>query len=258
MKICTRCKENKPLSEYHKRSESKAGTMSACKVCRNSYNKKKAEEIGHDVSYAIRKAKNPELEKKKSRDYYLANSETLKSNTRRNARSNPQLHAKKKAEEYLRNKEKYIYRASQWAEKNPSERKAIGLKYYYSKKSCPKFIAGTVARKMVYRVLALTGKRKATKTESIIGYSRQDLVDHIESLFENGMSWNNHGDWHIDHRTSVSELVGLGVKDPAVINSLNNLQPLWAFENLSKSNSYTLAPSNIEQIKVRVLYGQDN
>jgi len=225
--------------------------MPACKVCRNAYNTKKAAEVGFDVLYARYRDKNPELARKKKKEYYLANAETLKANTRRNAKADPVKHAKNKAGEYRRNKEKYIERANQWASKNPDKRKEIAIRYNNSKKNCPTYIAGTVARKMVYRVLALTGARKNTKTESIIGYSRQDLIKHIESLFEDGMTWNNHGEWHIDHRTSVSELVDLGVKDPAVINSLNNLQPLWAFDNLSKSNGYVLAPSNIQQIKRR-------
>jgi hypothetical protein len=251
MKICTRCKEEKPLTEYHKKIGTKTGVMPACKVCRNEKNREKSAEVGYDVLYARYRDKNPELARKKKKEYYLANAETFKANARRNAKLDPVKHAKNKAEEYRRNKEKYINAAGRWAKKNPNKRKAIGLRYYYSKKGCPTYIAITAARKMVYRVLDLTGTTKTTKTESIIGYSRQDLIKHIESLFEDGMTWNNHGEWHIDHRTSVSELVGLGVKDPAVINSLNNLQPLWAFDNLSKSNGYVLAPSNIQQIKRR-------
>lgn len=58
----------------------------------------------------------------------------------------------------------------------------------------------------------------------------------MESLFEDGMSWDNHGEWHIDHIKPVSLF---NPKEKAsVVNSLKNLQPLWAHENLSKGNKY--------------------
>lgn len=48
------------------------------------------------------------------------------------------------------------------------------------------------------------------------------------------MSWDNHGDWHIDHIRPVTNF-----PEGALISevcSLDNLQPLWEFDNLSKNN----------------------
>jgi len=68
----------------------------------------------------------------------------------------------------------------------------------------------------------------------MLGYSSNDLKIHMELLFSDGMSWENWGEWHIDHKTPVSKF---DKKVPvSTINSLDNLQPLWAFDNLSKSN----------------------
>ena len=56
----------------------------------------------------------------------------------------------------------------------------------------------------------------------------------MELLFLDGMSWNNWGEWHIDHRIPVSKF---DKETPmSIVNSLSNLRPLWALDNLSKSN----------------------
>jgi hypothetical protein len=61
-----------------------------------------------------------------------------------------------------------------------------------------------------------------------------ELKEYIESLFIEGMSWENYGDWHIDHIIPVSSYNPETSID--VVNSIKNLQPLWAFDNLSKGN----------------------
>lgn len=71
---------------------------------------------------------------------------------------------------------------------------------------------------------------------SALPYSSRDLKAHLESLFQPGMSWGNYGDWHIDHIKSVKAFLAEGVTDPAKINALENLQPLWAAENISKGS----------------------
>jgi len=70
-----------------------------------------------------------------------------------------------------------------------------------------------------------------------LGYSCQDLKDHMESLWKPGMDWSNHGDWHFDHIRPVMSFVRAGIYDPAVIHALDNLQPLWSWENNAKRST---------------------
>lgn len=91
-----------------------------------------------------------------------------------------------------------------------------------------------LARKMLRRVLDLTKANKKGKSFDILGYTAVDLKDHISSLFADGMSWSNHGEWHIDHIIPVSMMVKSGVEDPKRINALKNLRPLWAVDNLKR------------------------
>jgi len=51
---------------------------------------------------------------------------------------------------------------------------------------------------------------------------------------KDGMSWSNWGEWHLDHIKPVSSFDKSG--KICIINSLDNLQPLWAADNLKKSN----------------------
>ena len=58
---------------------------------------------------------------------------------------------------------------------------------------------------------------------------------HLESQFKVGMTWDNYGEWHIDH---IKPLAAFDIKDPAQVaeaSHYTNLQPLWAMENFTKS-----------------------
>ena len=89
-------------------------------------------------------------------------------------------------------------------------------------------------RNMVGRVLKRSYSDKTNRTVVMLGYTADQLVEHIESLFTEGMSWDNYGDWHIDHIVPVKWWLDNGVTDPSMINALINLQPLWAADNLIK------------------------
>lgn len=78
--------------------------------------------------------------------------------------------------------------------------------------------------------------KKGRASFDILGYSVKELKKHLEDQFKEGMSWNNHGKWHIDHIKPDSSFNYSSVDDKAFKQSwsLDNLQPLWAKDNLSK------------------------
>jgi 5-methylcytosine-specific restriction endonuclease McrA len=74
-----------------------------------------------------------------------------------------------------------------------------------------------------------------------VGYTVGSLAKHLESQFDDKMSWNNYGKyWHIDHIIPKSWFSYEDVKDKDFQKcwALNNLQPLEAMKNLSKNNRY--------------------
>lgn len=91
-----------------------------------------------------------------------------------------------------------------------------------------------LCRSLVRRLFKTTGVKKCEKTEVVLGYSHKDLKDHIESQFKDGMTWNNYGEWHIDHIVPISSAKTLA--EGIELSQLSNLQPLWAEENLSKGS----------------------
>ena len=81
-------------------------------------------------------------------------------------------------------------------------------------------------RHLLYDSLKRMGKNKEGHTIDLLGYSALDLKNHIQNIFTDGMSWDNYGEWHIDHIKRVCEFD----KDthPSIVNALPNLRPLWA------------------------------
>lgn len=93
-------------------------------------------------------------------------------------------------------------------------------------------------RQMLRRCLDSTGEKKNNRTEQILKYTKSELKSHIESQFVDGMTWDNRSEWHIDHIKPISLFIKEGETNPAIINALSNLQPLWAKDNLLKGASY--------------------
>jgi len=67
------------------------------------------------------------------------------------------------------------------------------------------------------------------------------VFEHFESLFTNGMCWNNMGQWHIDHIIPLS--TAITEEDVIRLCHYTNLQPLWAEDNLKKSNKLDWSPN---------------
>ncbi len=67
-------------------------------------------------------------------------------------------------------------------------------------------------------------------------FTVDELIEHMESRFQPGMWWGNHGEWHIDHIVPKSHFKFKEIGDVVFLKcwSLENLQPLWAKDNLRK------------------------
>ena len=71
-----------------------------------------------------------------------------------------------------------------------------------------------------------------------IGYTTDQLKKRLELNFKDGMSWDNYGEWVIDHKKPLSLFLKQGIDDPKLINMLSNLQPLWYEENATKGSKF--------------------
>lgn len=89
-------------------------------------------------------------------------------------------------------------------------------------------------RNLIRKSLTKRGYTKTSRTYEILGCSYIEFKSHIEKLFSNGMNWDNRKFWHIDHIIPLD--FALDENELLQLNHFTNLQPLWEFENLSKSN----------------------
>ena len=78
------------------------------------------------------------------------------------------------------------------------------------------------------------GYTKRSKTFDILGVDFDTFKKHIERQFTKGMTWNNHGEWHYDHIIPISS--AKTEEEVIKLNHYTNFQPLWAEDNLRKSN----------------------
>jgi len=78
------------------------------------------------------------------------------------------------------------------------------------------------------------GLKKNCRTLEILGCTWPQFIAHIESQFWPGMTWDNRDRWHIDHRVPIS--TAKCEDDIIRLNHHTNLQPLWAVDNMAKSN----------------------
>lgn len=87
---------------------------------------------------------------------------------------------------------------------------------------------------------SLASDKNGRSWESLVGYTISDLMDHLEAQFVNGMTWDNRGEWHIDH---IRPLCSFDFQTPDCPQfreawALTNLQPLWAVDNLRKGGRW--------------------
>lgn len=78
---------------------------------------------------------------------------------------------------------------------------------------------------------ALRHGRKRSSIWKLIGMPYEEFVAHIESQFQEGMTWENRDQWHIDHIKPVSSFDD--PQDPDCWN-YSNLRPLWAKDNRTR------------------------
>jgi hypothetical protein len=241
MKTCSKCKKEKSLSDFFKQKSNKDGYNNICKECCSVYWRKPKEEIENGYK---RCTKCKEI--KKIGDF--GKKHTLKSGIRSSCKECDKIYVKNNIEHYkeysvkynLKNKEKNKKYREKYFQEN--KQTIYERKKEYRNKNKHIFAWKSVLRNSLKRM----DTHKEGHTINLLGYSAIELKYHLEKQFTNGMTWNNYGEWHIDHIKPVSSFD----KDTpvSIVCALDNLQPLWAttreidgviYEgNLNKSNYF--------------------
>ena len=162
-----------------------------------------------------------------ARARYAANPDKYRNAAKSLYAKNKEMAAAKVREWRKNNKEKVNEMAKLWRENNPEAYKKIKKR----ERSTPE----RKLRQAVYHAFTRIRKNKPTDTQTLLGCTWEEAKAHFESLFQEGMSWDNHGEWHIDH---IRPVASFNEDEIHLMNHISNLQPLWAEDNLSKGDKF--------------------
>lgn len=96
----------------------------------------------------------------------------------------------------------------------------------------PYYVLSRRLRNRLYYALKQRFWKKGTKFNEYIGCSLDELKTYIENLFIDGMSWENQGEWHLDHIIPLDS--ANSEEELYKLCHYTNLQPLWAKDNIVK------------------------
>ena len=92
------------------------------------------------------------------------------------------------------------------------------------------------------------GDVKQASVTMIVGCTLPELQLHLQSLFTDGMPWDNYGEWHIDHIRPCSSFDLTDFEQQKICFHYTNLQPLWAIDNLIKGAKYESSNSDLSSL----------
>jgi hypothetical protein len=215
-------------------------------------NKKKLREYNKDYLKEYRKDKK-EYYLDYGKKYYLEN----KKNFKKYRDENKEKYAVYSKNYYQLNKEEIIKEKKIYYSKNKEKNKEYRFKnkekinernrayapgYRKEKyKNNPQFKLIVNLRNSISKLIRRNPKIiKNETTKELLGCSLDELKIHIEKQFSPGMSWDNYNNktWHIDHIRPIS--LAKTMKDVISLKLMHytNFQPLWAKDNILKSNKY--------------------
>ena len=136
---------------------------------------------------------------------------------------------------YLANRSHAIKQSQQYQAANRDKVKAYQREYRkkrYAKD--PQYRLACILRARLNG--ALKNTQKAGSAVKDLGCPIEEFILFIASKFSDGMSWNNYGEWEIDHIRPISMFDLTNREDFLRVCHFSNLQPLWKKDNIRKSD----------------------
>lgn len=205
-KICSCCKQEKSLDEF--------------------YDVKRKTPLVRNIKTDNKVARCKQCYVEKSRQWSLSNKDKRKEISKKWSDKNKEKI--KESNKKYRNSDQYKEVSKKWRKENivNYQRKRRHIDEMYALK--------VKMRSVIKKAFDRNGYKKRSKSQSIIGCSFEELKIHLESQFQSGMTWENRSEWHIDHIIPLA--TAKTEEDVIRLNHYTNLQPLWAADNLRKSD----------------------
>lgn len=232
LKKCGNCNETKKFKEFY------AGRPE-CRECTKANRNKKYKE-------------NPEKQKELSKKHRLENREACNEYLKDWREKNIEYYKQYNKKKWKENKKELSLLNKKYREKHRDKLNKYTRLYYtrnkrelnkknliYQKereRKDPVYKAIRRLRNRTTQAFRRSDWSKSKKNEELLGCNFEKAIEHIESQFKQGMTWENHGlyGWHIDHIIPLSSANNL--QELEGLCHYSNLQPLWAKDNLRKGN----------------------
>lgn len=228
---CSCCGEKKSPENFEKNRKQ-------CRDCRNIVRCEWKALNADKIARQNRRYKelHPEKIKEWRAKYRKAHPEQVKARNKRylakkRGEKPPRDVVDKSSDEY---KQMVALRGKEWKRNNPDRLKIYNKRQWEKRKGDHKYRLHHRVSNLVR--LSLDGVKGGISWEKLVGYNIEKLKKHLEKNFTPGMSWDNMGEWHIDHKIPVS---AFNFSTPNDIDfkkcwALKNLQPLWGPDNVAK------------------------
>lgn len=266
-KVCTKCKNEKSLNFFHLQREAVDGHKSICKDCRQSLKTKRANlrlslvPNGFKLCTKCKTEKEfskfPKSKKDKSGLHSYCKS-CFNKISKITYRKNRKKILKKCIFYYLEHKDKIKKYSKEYREAHLEHYKQLNKNYYQSNKKqlnlrANKYQKSRNKNNASFKILkslrsrlnqGLNGINKSKRTLELLGCSVEFFKKHLESQFQEGMTWDNYGrgwngkgmqEWQIDHIRPCAMFDLTDPKQQEQCFHYTNLQPLWAKINFKKN-----------------------
>lgn len=178
-------------------------------------------------------------EVKAQEEFYKTSFHRCKKCVRQYSKNYKIANKKRLSEKRAQNKDKKAQYNKKYYKENKERFAALNLANFKKRyHSDPIFKMHTNISSIIRRAMKSQNGVKDGKTFEHLPYTLEQLKEHIESQFEEWMTWDNYGQWHIDHIYPQSKLPYDSLEHPNFQKcwALKNLRPLCAKENIRKSD----------------------
>lgn len=250
-KTCTACERMLPLTSFVKHGKHLRSQCKECKAPKDLvYQKRHVQRLKAQRAEHYRK--DPEKAKRHAQEWRIANPERFRANNQRYYRANRekcrrQGKAYNARPEVKEAKRRYAIKHRPYIRARNQRRHRARLQSDIQYRLTVRF------KSRLSSYFSAQGARKRHHSIELLGCTIAYLKTHLESLWQTGMTWDNHGiyrvggdmTWHIDHIKPVASFDLTDSAQQKACFHWTNLQPLWAVDNLSKSDRLDWTPNHV-------------
>lgn len=177
----------------------------------------------------------------KKREYYLKNREKILAKKKEYQKKNSKAITERRRESNKKYKEENREKIKEYHRKryqNPEVKEKALKRERERTANDPAFRLRRNLKSRLYMALKKDRGAKSESTIALLGCSVEELKSRLEEQFQEGMTWENYGEWHVDHVKPCAKFNLNNPEEQKECFHYSNLQPLWAEDNLRKKDKF--------------------